>query len=367
MEKTFNKLSLFYLTFFSGLLNMVMVLTENTLVIWSFFIIQIALILISGLIFYLNRRNKWDTVKNSIDILLTTIFIFRYLNTYITHYIKEPDLGFYLLFFSFLAFRYLIGKYIKEYEINQEMMGKLKEINEELEKKIFYASELSTNLEKEVIKRTQEVIDKNKELHYSANYDVLTNIPNRRFVLNYIDKLILNREEKFALIILDIDEFKTINDSYGHDFGDKVIQYTGISLKELLRDKDVVARLGGDEFLIVIKESSVEAVQAIAQKLVNHFKAPYTMDNIHITTTISMGIALFPKDGDNRTDLMISSDVSLYKSKKEGRSRYTFFSNQESEVEIKKAHIERNLSKTIDKEHLKVIENIEKFLDAKGK
>ncbi len=169
-------------------------------------------------------------------------------------------------------------------------------------------------------KKTEQVIA------HLAYHDPLTGLPNR---ILFKDRLAMaiaqskRKELKFALLMLDLDKFKDINDTLGHSVGDRLLRSAGERLSGILRKVDTVARMGGDEFLILLNDMALEEnASSIAQKILRIFQKPFILDQHERVVTTSIGIAVYPGDGDDEETLMKNVDVALYRAKREGRNRY---------------------------------------------
>ena len=162
----------------------------------------------------------------------------------------------------------------------------------------------------------------------SAGLDPLSKLPNR---LSF-DTLLENAMERstldapIALFAIDIDRFKTINDTYGHQAGDQLIVGIAERIRRIIRDRDCLARVGGDEFALMLAEvSSVGQCAAMAHRIHDAMLAPFDTGDMQIFATLSVGVALSPQDGEARSVLMAASDLALYRAKHEGRNRFAFF------------------------------------------
>jgi diguanylate cyclase (GGDEF)-like protein len=128
-----------------------------------------------------------------------------------------------------------------------------------------------------------------------------------------------------ALIVLDCDNFKRINDTHGHGVGDRVLIAVADRLRQSTRDSDTVSRLGGDEFVLLLPDvAGAEAIEVVAEKILNAMQSPMLIDALSLTMGVSMGIALFPRDGGTALTLMHSADSALYRAKESGRNTYRF-------------------------------------------
>jgi diguanylate cyclase (GGDEF)-like protein/PAS domain S-box-containing protein len=172
-------------------------------------------------------------------------------------------------------------------------------------------------------KKIEELI---RDLAYK---DALTDLPNRllfREHFNLIKANAVRNKKKFALMLIDLDNFKTINDTLGHDIGDRILKNAGKRLVSVLRKEDVVARIGGDEFLLLIPEIKDNSdAEKVAEKLVNSFKKQFIMLGHNIGTTLSLGISIFPDDGKTYDTLTKKADTAMYKVKREGRNNYKLY------------------------------------------
>lgn len=167
-----------------------------------------------------------------------------------------------------------------------------------------------------------------EQLKHMAYHDALTGLANRNRLEQHIEEMIIavrNESEQFALIILDLDYFKNINDSIGHDAGDALLQVVAERLRETVRSRDMVARIGGDEFVIVITDfKKVEVIAQISQKILDHLLKPIMLNGREIYITTSIGISVYPYDGEDIETLMKNADLALYMAKNNGRNNYQF-------------------------------------------
>ena len=166
---------------------------------------------------------------------------------------------------------------------------------------------------------------------HQAMHDSLTGLRNRPAVMEHIDRRIQNGEQEaslggFALLLLDLDGFKAINDNSGHDAGDEVLKQVAIRVEAALRDSDFIARLGGDEFLVVVPQvSDHETAERVGKKIIDVVGSPYLLASGTSSVTVSIGITLFPRDARDRESLMKCADLALYRAKRTGRNRLCFF------------------------------------------
>ncbi|EIN9148585.1 EAL domain-containing protein [Salmonella enterica] len=168
----------------------------------------------------------------------------------------------------------------------------------------------------------------NQELAQLALHDTLTRLPNRVLLEDRLEQAIskANREStSFALLFMDLDGFKAVNDAYGHDIGDKLLVAVTHRLNQPLSGQFTLARIGGDEFVLLAEVSAPDEAASLASALVHSIDAPFTIDPYELVVTLSVGIALYPLDGKNERELMFNADAAMYHTKHTGRNGYHFF------------------------------------------
>jgi diguanylate cyclase (GGDEF)-like protein/PAS domain S-box-containing protein len=201
-------------------------------------------------------------------------------------------------------------------------MTSLVKVQDELGNTINYIGFFKDRTESHAAKQKIE------ELAFS---DVLTGLPNRLLLTERIRQSIVyasRNENGFALLFLDLDHFKQINDSLGHPFGDRVLIEVTERLKRCLRHVDTAARLGGDEFVLVLHQADAGGAEICARRVLDELRAPFNLDDINFTVTCSIGIALYPEDGENMDDLIKNADSAMYHVKERGRSDFRFYQRQ---------------------------------------
>ena len=165
-------------------------------------------------------------------------------------------------------------------------------------------------------------------IEYLARYDALTGLPNRSFFRDEINRIIkhMSREGSCAILFIDLDEFKQINDTLGHSTGDTLLRKVAERLRGVVRATDIIARLGGDEFVILqLPLNSPDDASNLARRIVGELSQPYEVDGNELVIGASIGIALSPKDGTQADVLLKSADLALYRAKSDGRSGWRFF------------------------------------------
>jgi diguanylate cyclase (GGDEF)-like protein/PAS domain S-box-containing protein len=190
-----------------------------------------------------------------------------------------------------------------------------------------------------------------------AFYDQLTNLPNRSLLEDRLGLALTSATrsgQKSALLVIDLDQFKSINDSLGHAIGDLLLQKAATRISQCVREGDTVARLGGDEFAIILSplsqdySESVAAVAAVAEKIGIALAPPYIVGEFNIIMTASIGIAISPDDADSTGELLRKADTAMYHAKKQGRDNYQFHTNQMNIEAQKRLYIEHQLRRAIE-------------------
>ena len=207
-----------------------------------------------------------------------------------------------------------------------------------------------------VIRYTMERKKAESEIKKLAYYDSLTGLPNRTLLFDRLQQYLANAMNdglKVALLFIDLDRFKVINDSLGHTNGDLLLKDVAQRLSLLVRNSDTVARLGGDEFVIALPSiTSSEDISRIAAKILSVLSEPIHIDSHEIYSGASIGIAFFPDDGETAADLMKHADIAMYQAKDQGRNAYRFFSTEMNLHAYDRQIIENQLRKAIQGDEL---------------
>lgn len=196
------------------------------------------------------------------------------------------------------------------------------------------------------------------QLAFLAQYDPLTHLPNRHYFANQLEQAlkVARRENlQLAVLILDLDNFKNINDSYGHKTGDLLLQRVAEKLQICCRETDSLARLGGDEFAILIEHlDTPEDAARFAQELLQNLQQPMLLEqDLELSTAASIGISLYPTHHDNVEALLQGADAALYKAKSEGRNTYYYYSDQLTAQARQRLVLESRLRQAIKKQQLR--------------
>lgn len=197
-------------------------------------------------------------------------------------------------------------------------------------------------------KKEQETI------RHQAYHDLLTGLPNRVLFRDRFEQALARRTRRdpgrMAIMLLDLDRFKTINDSLGHNVGDQLLQEVARRLSSCLREVDTVARMGGDEFLILLPDLRYpEDAAKVSQKLLELFEQPFRLEqhDLHITTSI--GISIFPDDGRDAPTLMKNADIALYRAKEKGRNAYELFTQAMTVAAVARLNLENGLRRSLER------------------
>ncbi|MDO9104790.1 MAG: EAL domain-containing protein [Methylovulum sp.] len=196
-----------------------------------------------------------------------------------------------------------------------------------------------------------------QKIEHLAHYDVLTNLPNRLLLKSRVDYelIVAERYEKtFALLFIDLDHFKNINDSLGHSIGDQVLVAVAERLLACVREEDTVARLGGDEFNILLADGNGNAAALVANKVITALSAPILYQQYQLYITASIGIGIYPDNGDSYETLSKNADTALYQAKKHGRNQYQFFTPTMQQQSERRMQIEHDLRHAIARNELLV-------------
>ncbi len=198
-----------------------------------------------------------------------------------------------------------------------------------------------------------------EELRHRANYDELTGLANRSFSQISITRAISRARRSgklLAVYYLDLDNFKNINDSLGHSIGDKLLCGVAQRMRHQLRASDLMARLGGDEFLVLVEDlDHARNAETVALNLVEMFEAPFTLSGHEFYATASIGIALYPQDGEGPEDLLKAADAAMYQAKAAGRNAYSFFTPVMNDQGERHLQIETELRRAIERDELSLL------------
>lgn len=224
--------------------------------------------------------------------------------------------------------------------------------------KLFFATHLKHHENLEQIlqhqKEHEQYLIESKEKFYTLSHvDLITSLPNRLRMTEVLTaKCLENRP--FCLIFLDLDEFGVINDSYGHHFGDKLLQEVSKVLKEIFKFNVFIARMGGDEFVIILDIANKAEVTFLLQTLHDTFNQPFKIDLIDVYITASSGISFFPEDGVTMQELYQGADTAMFNAKRLGKNRFSFYNSEFKKDAITYTQMVTNLKQAIKNSELEL-------------
>ncbi|MEN8727671.1 MAG: EAL domain-containing protein, partial [Sulfurovum sp.] len=239
----------------------------------------------------------------------------------------------------------------------EQKTSDLMSINEQLLKKTQELEMTKDQLTQDITERIEaenEVKKQKTILHYQANHDSLTGLANRALFsvrLNQGIKKAIKQQKGLALFFIDLDKFKEINDSLGHDVGDRVLKIVAGILESSIRKGDTLARLAGDEFTIIMEDLIyTQDATNLGHDILNIFSEPIHVDNHVLYITCSIGISLYPKDADNEKDLLKYADTAMYRAKESGRNNFQFYRPDMTKLALEQMSMKTSLRQAIDNE-----------------
>lgn len=204
----------------------------------------------------------------------------------------------------------------------------------------------------------QRILASHERIEVLAHRDSLTNLPNRTLAQDRMEQLLAQAKRQqtlAAVLFLDLDNFKTVNDSLGHSAGDQLLCQVADRLTQCVRESDTVCRHGGDEFLLLLGNLADEsAVTALAAKIVQQMTLPFSIGALDVVATASVGVAIFPKDGSDADTLLKNADLAMYKAKDAGRNAFRFFDATMNESVVEHLHLASGLRQALANGELQV-------------
>ncbi|MBT6094110.1 MAG: EAL domain-containing protein [Rhodospirillaceae bacterium] len=197
-----------------------------------------------------------------------------------------------------------------------------------------------------------------EKIRYQASYDTLTGLPNRELFMDRLGQAIASTRRlhhKMGLIFIDLDGFKMVNDSLGHDIGDLLLKEAAIRLERSIRDTDTVARLGGDEFTVIMPNlEDPRLIQVVAQRILDTLADTFVLAGQECFISGSLGITVFPDDAKTVSDLLKNADTAMYLAKEEGKANYQFYTEKLNQDVIERVNIKNGLVKALDRNELEL-------------
>ncbi len=199
-----------------------------------------------------------------------------------------------------------------------------------------------------------ELNQQKDDFSYKAHHDALTNLPNRALFNDRLEQAITKarrHKEEFALFFIDLDHFKQVNDTLGHEMGDEVLKFFAKRLDDSVRTEDTIARIGGDEFMVIMESlHTPEAISVVANKIVSIVKEPIILGEQTLHLGTSIGISVYPHNGETSEVLLKNADIAMYKAKDEGRDNYQFYTPEMKELALQRKEDEAMLRSAIENE-----------------
>ncbi|UHA61398.1 EAL domain-containing protein [Metabacillus litoralis] len=203
-------------------------------------------------------------------------------------------------------------------------------------------------------------------IHQMAYYDSLTGLPNRNMFKDHLNEhLSQANDNMLAVLFLDLDRFKIINDTKGHSIGDLLLQKAAKRLVEAVGNQGMVSRQGGDEFIILLESTSYEEIEEVAQGIIQAFSQPFDLNGDEFFVTPSVGISLYPVDGEDQETLIKNADTAMYLAKERGKNNYQYYNSTLQNVSTRKMELEVGLRKALAKEHFEVFYQPQYRLDTR--
>ncbi len=205
-------------------------------------------------------------------------------------------------------------------------------------------------------KITRQLDEKNDQLEHMALHDSLTGLPNRTLLTDRLEQMLLQsrrNNEIFALFVIDLDRFKEVNDTLGHQFGDELLKMVGSRLLKSIREEDSIARLGGDEFAVLLPKTDQKGSELAANRIIHSLDIPFCINDVTTESKASIGIALYPEHGENAEALMQYADVAMYQAKK-SQSGYALYDPVRNTHSIRRLQLMNNLRDAVEKNEIGV-------------
>ncbi len=253
------------------------------------------------------------------------------------------------VFIFLILFVMILLIYIKKIRrIRKELHISNEELTQTYEELVATDDELKNQLH-EISEIQRNLAESEEKYTYLALHDVLTGLPNRRSLFEDADRILhKGNNKKAALLFIDMDNFKYINDTMGHEFGDLLIKAASDRLSLDLLEKSTLYRLGGDEFIILAEETGQDRAEQLTADILYSFKENFFVKNIGLHISFSIGIAIYPKHGNNIEELIKSADIAMYKAKESGKNRYVLYDKIMNKDFTERMNIEKHLHTAMD-------------------
>ncbi|MDF2787796.1 MAG: diguanylate cyclase [Neobacillus sp.] len=290
----------------------------------------------------LAKKNKIHSLKDSITLrlLLPYISVILLFMVMISQHHDSNS----LIIGSAAAILLLIFRHIFDSLENQTLLAKYHELTEELELKIGERTE-------ELSSKNQQLLSAARKMKHMAYHDVLSGLPNRRMFLERLKTAMdeaKRNQYKLAVLFIDLDRFKNINDTLGHEFGDLLLKHVTKEMAKSVRKIDTISRQGGDEFTVLLNRIRAEEdVIPLVERMRSIVAKPITIQGHELHVSMSIGIAFYPSNGKSTEELMKNADMAMYRAKEEGRDNYKFYSMDMNKAVSRKMALENGLRKAL--------------------
>ncbi len=197
-----------------------------------------------------------------------------------------------------------------------------------------------------------------RRIEFMATHDALTGIPNRSLLMDRLKHSLSQakrKKEKLAVLFIDLDNFKTINDGLGHEVGDKLLKLAAERLQQCVRDSDTLARLGGDEFVAILIDVDLPEIESVATRIVEFLGASFCINDQSLFVSASIGISIFPDDGADSVSLLKGADTAMYRAKELGRNQYQFFAEDMKVVALQRLTYETAMRQGLETGHFRMV------------
>src|SRR5690606_34368027 len=194
-----------------------------------------------------------------------------------------------------------------------------------------------------------------ENINFLAFHDNLTGLANRLQLTKHMEMAVTSpKQQELAVIYVDLDRFKIVNDTMGHDYGDELLIQASTRLRECVRKTDLVARQGGDEFIVLAKDVDRKDAAVIAKKIIHCFSKPFYLKGEEFFMSASIGISTYPKDGNQVSELIKFADKAMYEVKNHGKNNYQFYLHEEKAKVEKKLKLEQGLKRALENEEFEL-------------
>ncbi|WP_292955907.1 MULTISPECIES: EAL domain-containing protein [unclassified Neptuniibacter] len=201
--------------------------------------------------------------------------------------------------------------------------------------------------------------EQKEKILYQAQFDLLTNIPNRLLARDRAEQAMKAADKhgtKLALLFVDLDGFKKVNDSLGHDVGDLLLQHASKRFISCVNDSDTVARHGGDEFIIILEDLNTPAdAEIYIEKILEQFMKPFSIQNKELFVTTSIGVSIYPNDAQDYQSLLRAADIGMYKAKNDGKNTFHYYTQEMNEIATRKLNIDNNLRQAMEENEFSIV------------